>query len=159
VSIPKLYIETSTFNFYHLEKDSEKKRDTIWLFKRMTEGGFKPYTSNIVIEELKKATAEKYQKMFGLIEQYGMEVLKADAEARKLADVYISKGIIPLKYYNDAMHIAVATANRLNFVTSYNFGHIVKLKTLNMTGLVNVRRDYPQIGLFSPTEVRDDDGI
>jgi hypothetical protein len=56
------------------------------------------------------------------------------------------------------MHIAIATVNRLNFVASYNFGHIVKLKTLNMAGLVNVRLGYPQIGLFSPMEVKDDDG-
>jgi hypothetical protein len=141
-----------------MEKDSEKKRDTIRLFKRIAEGRFEPYTSIIVIDELKKAATEKYQKMIGLLGQYGICVLSNSGEAEKLADMYVSKGIIPLKYRTDAQHIAIATVNRLNFVASYNFGHIVKLKTLNMAGLVNVRRDYPQIGLFSPTEVRDDDG-
>jgi predicted nucleic acid-binding protein len=158
VGVPKLYLETTIFNFYHLEKDSEKKRDTIRLFRRIAEGGFKPYTSIVVIDELKKATTEKYQKMIGLLTEYNIEVLTSDFEARNLADMYVSKEIIPLKYYNDAMHIAIATVNGINFVVSYNFGHIVKLKTLNMAGLVNVRRDYLQIGLFSPTEVRDDDG-
>ena len=66
--------------------------------------------------------------------------------------------IIPLKYRTDAQHIAIATVSGLNCVASYNFNHIVKLKTLNMTGLVNVRRGYHQIGLFSPTEVNDYDG-
>jgi predicted nucleic acid-binding protein len=158
VGVPKLYLETTTFNFYHLEKDSEKKRDAVGLFKRIAEGEFKPYTSIVAIDELPKATAGKYQKMIGLLTEYNIEVLTSDFEARKLADIYVSKKIIPLKYYNDAMHIAIATVNGLNFVVSYNFGHIVKLKTLNMAGLVNIRRDYPQIGLFSPTEVKDDDG-
>jgi hypothetical protein len=158
VGVPKLYLETTTFNFYHLEKDSEKKRDVVGLFKRIAEGEFKPYTSIVAIDELKKATAEKYQKMIGLLGQYDISVLSNSGEAERLADMYVSKSIIPLKYRTDALHIAIATVNGLNFVVSYNFGHIVKLKTLNMVGLVNVRRDYPQIGLFSPTEVKDDDG-
>jgi hypothetical protein len=96
--------------------------------------------------------------MTKLLFDFSVNVVTASTEARALADRYVAKGIIPFKYYNDAMHIAIATVNRLNFVASYNFGHIVKLKTLNMTGLVNVRLGYPQIGLFSPTEVKDDDG-
>jgi hypothetical protein len=95
-----------------------------------------------VIDELKKATTGKYQKMMGLITEYGIEVVPNSDEADNLADMYVSKGIIPLKYRADAQHIAIATVNRLNFVASYNFGHIVKLKTLNMAGLVNIRRDY-----------------
>jgi hypothetical protein len=55
------------------------------------------------------------------------------------------------------MHIAIASVYRLNAVVSFNFGHIVKLKAINLTGLVNVRRDYPQLGLFSPMEVKDYD--
>jgi predicted nucleic acid-binding protein len=72
MGIPTLYLETPMCNVYYLERDSEKKQDTIQLFKRIVEGRFEPYTSDIVIEELKKAATEKYQKMIGLITKYGI---------------------------------------------------------------------------------------
>jgi hypothetical protein len=146
------------FNFYFSTQDSQKKEDTLQLFRWIAEGRFKPYTSDIVLEELRKAPPEKCRLMTDLVQQYAMTLLLPDAESRALADLYVDKGIIPIKYANDALHIAIATARKLDFVASYNFGHIVKLKTLNMTGLVNIRHGYQQIGLFSPTEVRDDDG-
>jgi predicted nucleic acid-binding protein len=146
---PKLYIETSTFNFFY-SKESKKQAETRKLFDWIAEGRFEPYTSNIVMDELNNASTEKREKMLNILQKYGIIIIKADNEARTLADIYVSKGIIPQKYDTDALHIAIATVNRLNFVVSHNFGHIVKLKTLNMTGLANVRRDYPQIRLFSP---------
>ena len=40
-------------------------------------------------------------------------------------------------------------------IVSYNFKHIVKLKTVAMTEIVNLREGYRRIGIFSPTEVID----
>ena len=74
-----------------------------------------------------------------------------------MADIYVKKGIIPLKFRTDALHIATATVNKLDFVVSYNLGHIVKTKTMIGTGLVNLREGYRQIGLSTPTEVLDYD--
>ncbi|MDR3056612.1 MAG: hypothetical protein LBU84_00545 [Prevotella sp.] len=146
------------FNFYFSTQDSQKKADTLQLFRWIAEGRFKPYTSNIVLEELEKASAERYNVMSHLVSEYAIEIIVRNEESDILTDVYVEKGIIPQKYKTDAQHIAIASVHKLNFVASYNFGHIVKLKTLNMTGLVNIRHGYQQIGLFSPTEVRDDDG-
>jgi hypothetical protein len=128
------------------------------MFQWIEDGRFEPYTSYTVINELERAEDEQFKKMNALLEQYNIKVLEDSEDARNLADIYVSKGIIPLKYRTDARHIAIATVNGLHFVASYNFGHIVKLKTLNMTGLVNIRRGYYQVGLFSPTEVKEDDG-
>jgi hypothetical protein len=74
-----------------------------------------------------------------------------------LADTYIKKGIIPLKFRDDALHIATATVNNLDFVVSYNQGHIVKTKTMIGAGLTNLREGYRQIGLSTPTEVLEYD--
>jgi hypothetical protein len=74
-----------------------------------------------------------------------------------MADIYVKKGIIPLKFRADALHIATATVNKLDFVISYNLGHIVKTKTMIGTGLANLREGYRQIGLSTPKEVLDYD--
>jgi hypothetical protein len=157
MSIPKLYIETSPFNFYY-SKGSKKEQDTRKLFDWVDKGRFEVYTSLTVIDELKRAEPEKREKMLALVHQYNMKILEENPDAKALATLYIKKEIIPAKYRIDALHISIASVNYLNCVVSFNFGHIVKLRALNMTGLLNVRRDYPQLGLFSPSEVDDYDG-
>jgi len=47
--------------------------------------------------------------------------------------------------------------NDLDFIVSYNFQHIVKMKTIVMTEIVNLRERYRRIGIYSPTEVVDYD--
>jgi hypothetical protein len=75
----------------------------------------------------------------------------------RLADIYVTEGIIPQKYRTDALHIAIATVMDLDFVVSFNFKHIVKRKTIMMSSVVNMREGYKQIGIFSPTEVIEND--
>ena len=74
-----------------------------------------------------------------------------------MAGIYIEKGIIPEKFIDDAVHIATATVNNLDFVISYNLGHIVKTKTMIGVGIANLREGYRQIGLATPTEVLEYD--
>ncbi|MDR2601049.1 MAG: hypothetical protein LBC53_01150 [Spirochaetaceae bacterium] len=91
--------------------------------------------------------------MVALAEQYKIRFLEADEIAEKLADKYVAEGIIPPKYKTDGIHIAMATINDLDIIVSYNFQHIVKLKTIIGTESINLREGYKRIGIYSPTEV------
>ena len=70
---------------------------------------------------------------------------------------YVAEGVVSEKYFTDAIHIAVATVNDLDFVVSLNFQHIVKRKTMTMTEGINIREGYKRIGIHSPTEVINSD--
>jgi hypothetical protein len=141
------------FNFYFSTQSPTKKDDTKHFFDLIAAGKYKPYTSNAVMDELKDDTEEKYQGMEELVDKYAVEVLSRTPEAEKLADRYVASSIIPLKYHADGLHIGIAAVNNLDFVASYNYGHIVKLKTINACGLVNRQEGYQFIGLMTPTEV------
>ena len=154
---PKIYLETTLFNFFFADDAPEKKQDTLKLFQEIQAGKHLPYTSTVVLEELRKAPKEKFDKMFALISRYSMITLPATPEAQRLANIYIKENIIPAKYPSDALHIALATINDLDYIVSYNFKHIVKLKTIVMTESVNLRENYKRIGIFSPTEVINND--
>ena len=155
--LPKLFIETTVFNFYLEGKQGQKQKDAIRLFNEIAKGRYKAYTSEEVFRELEAAPTEKSGQMLNLYEQYIQETLATTPEADLLADMYISKGIIPEKYREDALHIAIATVSNLDFVISFNHGHIVKTKTMIGTGLANLRQGYKQIGLGTPTEVLEYD--
>ena len=83
--------------------------------------------------------------MLDLIKNHNVIVLPENLEAKHLASLYVSEGIIPQKYATDALHIATTTAYDLDFIVSYNFKHIVKMKTITMTEVVNLREHYHRI--------------
>jgi predicted nucleic acid-binding protein len=155
--IPRLFLETTVFNFYFEVKQGQKQTDAIRLFEEIAGGRYEAYTSKAVIDEIKAASREKAEKMKTLSKKYIKRVIRSSPEAERMADIYVKKGIIPLKFSADAIHIATATIKKLDFVVSYNLGHIVKTKTMIGTGLANLREGYRQIGLSTPTEVLDYD--
>jgi predicted nucleic acid-binding protein len=151
--VPKLFIETTVFNFYFEGKQGQKQKDAVRLFKDIAKGKYEAYTSEAVMDELRDASRQKYEKMEGLSQRYITGIVSLTVEARYLADKYIAKGIIPAKFEDDALHIATAAVNNFDFVVSYNQGHIVKPKTMIGAGFTNLHEGYRQIGLCSPTEV------
>jgi predicted nucleic acid-binding protein len=155
--IPKLYVEVSIFNFYFYEKRPREMAATRKLFRLINTGRYEAYTSEYAVEELKKASKEKHQKMLALVKKYTRKIFPCDAETERLAGIYLDKKIIPVKYIEDAQHIASASVNGLDFVVSYNFGHIVKLKTMIGTGFANLREGYRQVGISTPEEVLEYD--
>ena len=155
--IPKIYLETSVFNFYFADDAPDKKKDTLKLFKEIDQGKYEPYTSDYVFIELRRAAEPKQSQMILLTEQYSVTLLEPNLEADRLAQAYVDEGIIPARHFVDAAHIATVTVHDLDFIVSFNFQHIVKRKTVTMTESVNLREGYRRIGIFSPTEVIESD--
>lgn len=153
----KMYIETSVFNFLFADDAPDKRDDTLLLFKEIHDGRFLPFTSDYVLNELEQAPEPKQSRMMALVREYSVTLLSASEEIEHLADLYVAAGIIPRKYVSDALHIAAATVNDMDLIVSFNFKHIVKLKTVTMTEAVNIREGYRRIGIYCPTEVIDND--
>jgi rRNA-processing protein FCF1 len=153
----KIYLETTVFNFKFADDSPDKRIDTIKLFDEIKQGKYIPYTSDYVLQELLKADEPKKTQMIDLIKDYNVKFLKADETAEILADKYVSEDIIPLRFRTDGIHIAMATINDLDIIVSYDFQHIVKLKTIMGTESINIREGYKRIGIYSPTEIIEND--
>ena len=154
--IPKIYLETTMFNYY-FDIDRDAHADTVKLFDEIAEGKYDAYTSRTVIEELERTKGDKQEKMLKLIADREIPILETSVEAEKLADIYISEGIVPAKYRTDGLHIAIATVNDLDMIISMNFQHIVKRKTIKMTATTNSLIGYRAIEIYSPMEVISND--
>ena len=154
---PRIYLETTMFNYY-FEPEREAHADTVKLFEEIKEGKYQAYTSVYATAELLKAPDERAQKMVNLISEYGIKILEASDEADILATKYQEQGIMPQGSTVDAQHISIASTNDLDMIISLNFKHIVRKKTVTMTGRVNVDLGYKQVEIHSPMEVveRDD---
>jgi predicted nucleic acid-binding protein len=155
--VPKIYLETTLFNFYVDEDRGFAHDSTVVLFKEIAAGKYTAFTSAVVIEELMKASAEKFEKMSNLIQEYDIAILALNDEADRLADIYVAEGIIPPKYHTDGVHIAIAAVNDLDIIISMNFQHIVKRKTKIATGNINALNGYRAVEIFNPMEVIDNE--
>jgi rRNA-processing protein FCF1 len=149
----KIYLETTVFNFKFADDAPDKKHDAIKLFEEIKQKKYIPYTSDYVLQELSKTEEPKRSQLIDLIQEYNVRFLETDKNAEKLADKYVSENIIPKNYRTDGIHIAMATINDLDIIVSYNFKHIVKLKTIIGTESINLREGYKRILIYSPTEV------
>ena len=150
---PKIYLETTLFNyFFDTERDGHT--DTVKLFKEMQAGKYEAYTSTYVLDELEETKDDgKRSNMIALISEYGITVLPGDDEARKLATAYINAGVIPESKFYDSLHIAIATINDLDYIFSFNFQHINRVKTKNMTSAINLSEGYKPVTIATPGEV------
>jgi len=155
----KVYLETTLFNFYVDEHRGDAHIDTVKLFEEIAAGKFEAFTSDYVTYELENAPTEKREKMIALYTEYDIKVLAPDTEASRLADLYVSEGVLPQRYRTDGLHIAIATVYGLDLIISMNFQHIVKRKTEIMTGAINTLNGYRAIEIVSPMEVIENEDI
>ena len=147
----KLYLDTTIFNFVFAD-DAPIERDlTRKFFAQINQ--FEVFISDIVIEEIAECPVPKRQKMMDLIDKYNIQELSLDESSRQLAIKYIKEGIIPAKYQDDALHIAIASVNEMDVLLSWNFQHIVKLKTKREAVGVNMLMGYGSIEIYTPREV------
>ena len=148
---PKIYLETTLFNYY-FDTDRDAHVDTVKLFKEIAKGKYEAFTSEAVAGELENAPAPKRDMMLALIGEYNITPLPVNDAVNKLANLYVAEGIIPAKYRTDGVHIAMAAVNGLDFVVSMNFQHIVKPKVKRLANALNIVKGYRPIEIISPME-------
>lgn len=149
----KYYLDTTIFNFVFAEGDTEKKDITIKLFKDLPLIAEGTYISDEVIREISRAPEPRKSQLEELLKEVNPLLLEIDLEAEELAERYIKEGVIPERYRGDALHIAVAVINGIEAIVSWNFEHIVKLKTRVMVNGINRLLGYHEIEICSPEEV------
>jgi hypothetical protein len=155
---PKIYLETTMFSFYYEDRPQadyqEYKAQTRRVFDRIKAGEYDPFTSPYALDEMaKEPNPEKRGKMAALVTEYGVKVLDETDEVTRLTALYIQEGAISSAYETDAAHIAMTTANGLDFIVSLNFTHIARLWTIERVRRVNKREGYQGIGIYKPLEV------
>jgi len=115
-------------------------------------GRLKPVVSLIVDTEIANAH-EAIQRQYAEFLALEPEILEVSVEAITLADVYQRRRILTPKYYDDSLHIAVATVAEVDVLVSWNFRHIVHFNKIRQFNAVNLEMGYKPLQIFSPREV------
>ncbi|MFH1772426.1 MAG: PIN domain-containing protein [Candidatus Omnitrophota bacterium] len=152
----KLYLDTSVINFALADDINVEDREiTKRLCREINEGKHNVLISEVVLREIRNTSDKsKRDKLVALVASLRLEEpLMIDESIEVLAQKYVDEKIIPLSYWDDALHIALASASEADILVSWNFEHLVKHKTrVEVTG-VNTLLGYKNIDICTPWEV------
>ncbi len=81
------------------------------------------------------------------------KILKSNKKIRDLAKVYIERGVFPERYVDDALHVAITTYYEISYLVSWNFEHLVKVKTKKWVNSVHTLEEFSEIEIVSPQEL------
>lgn len=148
----KIYADTSVIGGC---LDSEFAKWSKSLMDEFKRGGKFLMLSDITIEELKHAPAN-VREIIQNIPAANILSVSMNAESEELANKYLKEKAIGKKYFNDALHIAIATVNRAHVLVSWNFKHIVNVSRIRLYNSVNLKYGYPELEIRTPLEVLDE---
>ena len=94
---------------------------------------------------------ERRARLLELVRPFA--VLQVTGEAEALADEYVGREVFPRAARADAIHVAVATVHGVGILVSWNFRHMVKLRTRQLLAAINPLLGYPVLQIVSPLEV------
>lgn len=140
-----LYLETSVVGAY-LDNGEPFRRDlTIrWWEHELCE--YQAYSSVLVRRELERLPEPHRTGYLGLVKP--LEELELTDEVAILADGYIDRGIFHRKYIADAIHVALAAVHKIDYIVTWNFGHLANVRKQARLRLFNT-----SAGFFSPVIV------
>jgi hypothetical protein len=152
---PTVYIETSIVSYY----TSRPSRDLITAARQQitrewwdeTSRNFDTYISLLVLQEAEGGDPLAAGKRLNVLA--GIPVLKISDEAENLAEILVKERVIPEKCTEDALHIALATVNGIDFLLTWNFTHINNARIKSKIIRIIQRNGYECPVICSPDEL------
>ncbi|OFY66641.1 MAG: PIN domain protein [Bacteroidetes bacterium RIFCSPLOWO2_02_FULL_36_8] len=145
----RIYIDTSVVGGCF---DKEFKEWSDKLFDDFRSGNKIAVISDITLDELSFSRPEVCNHLDTIPNDH-KEYVFNDEQAEELADKYIKEKAVTQKSHEDALHIAIATVNKVDVLVSWNFKHIVNLDRIRKYNAVNLMNGYTMLEIRNPREI------
>lgn len=152
----KVYIETSIIGYLasgysrDLIVTSNQMLTRIW-WKQQREK-FDLYVSELVAIELGSGNPKLAEERLTVIRS--LPQLDLTDEVRKLAQAFVEGGPLPEKASRDAVHIALATVHRMDYLLTWNCTHIANAAMQRQLRDIITRCGFEAPVICTPQELR-----
>ena len=125
--LPRIYIETSVVSYLTARSSRDlliaarQEATREWWELRGTL--FHPVISNLVLREVAAGDPRAASRRLEICAS--LDRLEIDPACEKLASDLIASGALPKSEPEDALHIAIATLAKADFIATWNFAHLV----------------------------------
>jgi hypothetical protein len=151
----KVYIETRLVSYLVARRSRDlivaaRQQLTIdWWDKEREK--YDLFISEAVLREARKGDGNEIAKRLNALA--GVPLLDVTAEALQLADELIKRRALPAKAAVDAIHIAVATFHKIDFLLTRNCKHIANAHVRKMAGRFFREVGYEPAVICTPEEL------
>ncbi len=155
---PKVYIETSIPSYLAARRSQDvrvlaNQETTIeWWEHRRTH--FELFISEFVLAEAALGDPSAAQKRLAVL--HGITVLDATEDVRTLGSSLIAEGPIPPQAAIDALHIAIAAVNGMEYLLTWNCTHIANAVMRPKIEAVSRRHGYEPPVICTPLELMEE---
>lgn len=145
----RLYFDTSVFGGVH---DIEFRQETEMLFEMVKNVEIICVFSDLCELELENAP-DKVKEHFLSLKKNQTEYTEITEEVNQLAQEYIKEKVVGKTSIDDCRHIACATINKVDYLVSWNFKHIVNVFRIRGYNAINIKNGHIQLDIRSPKEI------
>ena len=149
-----VYIETSIPSFYHetrTEPEFVAMRNWTRLWWEQSRPAFACYTSEAVFYELESGDHPRREDKLALIED--CVLLEITDDIREIVEVYISHHLMPNDELGDALHLAVASFHKMDYLLTWNCNHLANANKRRHIRSINERLRMHTPEILTPLEL------
>lgn len=146
---PKVYIETSIPSFYYearTEPDMVARREWTREWWSNASDNYVLVTSLAVLDELNRGNFPGKSEVIELISS--LLFIPIESAIAEIVEVYIQQHLMPSDPLGDALHLALASYHKCDFLLTWNCRHLA-----NANKFGHIRRLNVMLGLYVPTLV------
>lgn len=145
----RLYFDTSVFGGVY---DVEFQEETEMLFEMVKNGEIICVYSDLCEFELENAP-DIVKEHFLRLDKNQTEFAEITEEINELAEEYVKENVVGQTSIDDCRHIACATINKVDYLISWNFKHIVNVFRIRGYNAINIKNGHIQLDIRSPKEI------
>ncbi len=146
----KVYLDTSVISYLMQTDAPERMVKTLQLWEKFKKGTYEVCLSQVTLTEISKCDIAKFNFLLEKLSEIDYTTCELNDEVYKLANEVIEKGILTEKSYDDCTHIAVAVVNNCDVIISWNFKHMVNIKTIKGIRTITNLKGYSAIEIMTP---------
>jgi len=108
------------------------------------------------VDELQKCQEPKRTYLLNQLNEIDFTILEVNEGTVRLAQKFIDFGVLKKKSFEDCQHIAAAILSNCDIIVSWNFKHIVNVKTIRGIKVVTTMEGYKDILIYPPTALLEE---
>lgn len=147
----KIYLDTSVVSYLLQEDVPEKMEITNQLWELIKQEQFDIYLSNVTMKEIAKCPEPKRSQLIQRLDDVEYTLIEVAENTLDIAEQLVSMKILSEKCYDDCQHIAAAVESGCDCIVSWNFKHIVNIRTIRGVRAITNLKGYKPIEILNPS--------
>ena len=147
----KVYLDTSVISYLQQEDAPERMKDTLALWAQFEVGKYDICLSQVTLDEVGECREPKRTVLYEYLSRISYTKLEITDEVLKVANQIIDMGILIKKSIDDCQHIATVVVYGYDCIISWNFKHIVNIKTIKGIRAITHLESYKDIDIMNPS--------